>query len=167
MERAAVSRQSAVGSRQNAAGSTLRWLSRCLVLSACCVLLQGVSLAQGIFGRWVSIDDNSGKKRSIVEISERGGKVYGKIVQLFREPSEIQDPVCKECDPTDDRFNKKVIGMEFIREMVRDDDEWTDGTILDPQNGKVYDCKLWVEEGKLKVRGYVAFFYRTQTWVRE
>ena len=95
------------------------------------------------------------------EISERGGKVYGKIVQLFREPSEIQDPVCKECDPTDDRFNKKVIGMEFIREMVRDDDEWTDGTILDPQNGKVYDCKLWVEERKLKVRGYVAFFYRT------
>ena len=121
----------------------------------------------GIFGRWVTIDDNSGKKRSIVEITEHGGKAYGKIVQLFREPSEIQDPVCKECDPTDDRYNKKVIGMEFIRGMVKDDDEWEDGTILDPQNGKVYDCKLWVEEGKLMVRGYVAFFYRTQAWVRE
>jgi uncharacterized protein (DUF2147 family) len=45
-------------------------------------------------------------------------------------------------------------------------DEWEDGTIMDPDNGKVYDCKLWVEDGKLKVRGYVAFFFRTQTWVR-
>jgi hypothetical protein len=24
---------------------------------------------------------------------------------------------------------------------------------------KVYDCKLWLEDGMLKVRGYVAFFY--------
>ena len=46
-------------------------------------------------------------------------------------------------------------------------EEWKDGTILDPENGSVYDCKLWVEGGRLKVRGYVAFFYRTQTWVRE
>lgn len=145
----------------------LRLIVRCLLLSACCALIQGTSHAQGIFGRWVTIDDNSGKKRSIVEISERGGKAYGKIVQLFREPGEEADPVCDECDAADDRYNMKVIGMEFIRGMVRDDDEWDDGTILDPENGKVYDCKLWVEEGKLKVRGYVAFFFRTQTWVRE
>ncbi len=121
----------------------------------------------GIFGRWVTIDDNTGKKRSVVEITERGGKAYGTIVQLYREPGEEADPICDECDPADDRHDKKVIGMEFIRGMVRDDDEWDDGTILDPENGKVYDCKLWVEDGKLMVRGYVAFFYRTQTWVRE
>jgi len=51
--------------------------------------------------------------------------------------------------------------------MVQDDDEWVDGTILELQNGSVYDRKLWLEDGKLKVRGYVAFFFRTQTWVRE
>lgn len=161
MERAAGIRQGAEGN------SSLQRLSRCLLLTACCLLFQCVSDAQGIFGRWVTIDDNSGKKRSIVEISERGGKAYGKIVQLFREPAEEADPICDECDAADDRFNKKVIGMEFIRGMVRDEEEWSDGTILDPENGKVYDCKLWVEEGKLKVRGYVAFFFRTQTWVRE
>jgi len=138
------------------------------LLTGFAVLMSAAVLAQnGIFGRWVTIDDNTGKKRSIVEITERGGKAYGKIVQLFREPSEIQDPVCKECDPADDRYNQKVIGMEFIRGLVKDGDDWEDGTILDPQNGKVYDAKLWVEGGKLMVRGYVAFFFRTQTWVRE
>lgn len=131
------------------------------------MLFACISHAQGIFGRWVTIDDNTGKKRSVVEITERYGRAYGTIIELFREPGEEADPICDECDPDDDRYNKKVIGMEFIRDMKKDDDEWEDGTILDPENGKVYDCKLWVEDGKLKVRGYVAFFFRTQTWVRE
>lgn len=139
-----------------------------ILLFAACLLLSAMSHAQsGIFGRWTTIDDNSGKKRSIVEITERGGKAYGRIVQLFREPGEEADPICDECDPDDDRHDEKVIGLEFIRGMVKDGDEWDDGTILDPENGKVYDCKLWVEDGKLMVRGYVAFFFRTQTWVRE
>jgi len=37
---------------------------------------------------------------------------------------------------------------------------------MDPEDGKVYTAEIWVEEGKLKVRGYVGFFYRTQTWLR-
>ncbi len=59
--------------------------------------------------------------------------------------------------------------MEIIREMEKDDDEYEDGTIMDPNNGKIYDCKLWVDKNNeriLKVRGYIAFFYRTQTWHR-
>jgi len=75
--------------------------------------------------------------------------------------------VCSKCPTDDDRHGKKVIGLEIIRGMVRDGDTWTDGTILDPKNGSVYDCKLWLEDGHLKVRGYVAFFFRTQTWLRE
>ncbi|MFN8351847.1 MAG: DUF2147 domain-containing protein [Flavobacteriales bacterium] len=123
--------------------------------------------AQGILGRWATYDDETGRKRSIVEISERDGKVFGHIRQLFRDPGEDPDPTCTKCDTDDDRHNKRVIGMEIIRGLVRDGAEWADGTILDPKNGSVYDCKLWLEGGKLKVRGYVAFFYRTQTWVRE
>lgn len=127
--------------------------------------LGGASNGQDVVGRWVSVDDNTGKKRSVVEISVTNGRASGAIVQLFRTPGEEQDPVCKEC--TDDRKGRKIIGLDIIRSMVKQGDEWSDGTILDPENGKVYDCKLWVENGALKVRGYVAFFYRTQTWVRE
>jgi uncharacterized protein (DUF2147 family) len=118
--------------------------------------------AQDIFGKWKTIDDNTGKPRSVVEITKKDGKAYGKILKLFREPGEELDPICDEC--TDSRKDQKVIGMTIITEMELDGDEWDDGEILDPENGKIYDCKLWLEEGKLKVRGYVAFFYRTQTW---
>ena len=118
--------------------------------------------AQDIFGKWKTIDDNTGKARSIVEITQKDGKAYGKILKLFREPGEELDPICDDC--TDYRKDKKVIGMTIITDMEQDGDEWEDGEILDPENGKVYDCKLWLEDGKLKVRGYVAFFFRTQTW---
>jgi uncharacterized protein (DUF2147 family) len=118
--------------------------------------------AQDIFGKWKTIDDNTGKARSIVEITQKDGKAYGKILKLFREPGEDLDPICDDC--SDYRKDKKVIGMTIITDMERDGDEWEDGEILDPENGKVYDCKLWLEDGKLKVRGYVAFFFRTQTW---
>lgn len=121
--------------------------------------------AQDIIGKWKTIDDNTGKARSIVEIYKKGDKVFGKVVKLFREPGEDPDPICEECSGK--KKNQKVIGMEIITDMVfdEDDNEYDKGEILDPENGKVYDCKLWVEEGKLKVRGYLYFLYRTQTWL--
>lgn len=137
---------------------------RILFLAAICLLAnQSFAQRSTIFGKWKTIDDETGKKRSIVKIEERNGKAYGTILELFREPDEPQDPICVEC--TDHRKDKKVIGMEIITGMEKDGDEWEDGEILDPENGKVYDCKMWVEDGKLKVRGYIAFLYRTQTWL--
>ena len=56
--------------------------------------------------------------------------------------------------------------MEIIREMEKDGDEWEDGTILDPKSGKIYDCEIWRDGEELKVRGYIAFLYRTQTWLK-
>jgi uncharacterized protein (DUF2147 family) len=54
--------------------------------------------------------------------------------------------------------------MEIIKELVPDGNEFEGGDILDPEVGKVYSCKLWLEGGQLKVRGYLGPFYRTQTW---
>jgi len=126
-------------------------------------LLVNVASAQSIVGKWKTIDDVTGKPKSIVQIFESGGKYYGKILQIIPDPGDDPDPVCNECSGR--RKGQKVIGMQIIEDMVRkDNDEYVDGEILDPENGKVYDCKLWVESGKLKVRGYVLFLYRTQTW---
>lgn len=126
-------------------------------------VLQGFAQRTSPIGKWKTIDDDSGKTKSEVLISERDGKLYGKILELF-DP-EKPDPVCEECDKDDPRYLKPIVGLEIIRNMVKDDEEWKDGDILDPENGKVYRCKLWVEDGKLKVRGYIAFLYRTQTWL--
>jgi uncharacterized protein (DUF2147 family) len=129
------------------------------------IIFSTVLLAQrsSVIGQWKTVDDNTGKVRSVVEIYEKDGKIYGKIVKLFREPHEIQDPVCKAC--TDHRKDKKVVGMEIISGLSKDGNEYSDGEIMDPENGKSYSCKIWIEDGKLKVRGYIAFLYRTQTWL--
>ena len=130
------------------------------------LLLSSISLkAQNeILGNWKTIDENTGKARAVVEISQRGDNYVGKIIKTFPEPGEEIDPICDKC-PGEDK-DQKIIGLEIIKDMVYDDDEWDDGTILDAENGKTYDCKLWVEDDKLKVRGYIAFFYRTQEWER-
>ncbi len=135
-----------------------------IILTLSCV--SSIALAQtSITGKWKSVDDTTGEPRSIVEIIERQGKIYGKIIKLFPNPEEDPDPICDKCSPEDVRFNKKIIGMEIIKEMSLDDDEYSGGSILDPEVGKVYRCKVWLEAGKLKVRGYLGPFYRTQTWL--
>ena len=121
---------------------------------------------QSIVGQWKTIDDNTGKPRSVVEIYEQDGKYFGKVLKLFREPGEDPDPICDEC--SGDKKNAKIIGMEIITNMKYDaaDKEYDSGEILDPESGSVYDCKLWIGEDKnLKVRGYLLFFYRTQIWL--
>ena len=121
-----------------------------------------------ITGLWKTIDDETGNPKSVVKIYIEDGKLYGDIVKLFRKPGEDPDPICDKCDKDDSRYNKKILGMTIITDMEyqKSDNEWEDGEILDPKKGKVYDCKLWVENGKLQVRGYVLFFHRTQEWLR-
>lgn len=134
------------------------------------VTLPSISSGQNpILGHWKTIDDETGRVKSIVEISEREGQLYGTVVELFRLPEEDQDPHCDLCD--DDRKDKRVLGMEIVRNMVQDGQklEWEDGTICDPKNGKVYDCEMWIDPdnmNELKVRGYILFLFRTQTWMR-
>lgn len=119
-------------------------------------------------GRWTTIDDETHKPKSVVEIWEENGKLYGKIVKLFRKPDEDQNPKCTECEGK--LKNQPIIGMTILRGLVKDDNEWTDGTITDPKNGKTYDCTISLEDGgkKLKVRGYmgISLLGRTQHWVR-
>ncbi len=143
-----------------------------VLVAFCCALLISIgSFAQDIFGQWKTIDDETGRQKSIVEIFKKGDKAYGKIIKLFRLPEEDQDPYCKECDPDDDRYNKRVTGMEILRDLEYDDGEWEDGNILDPKNGKVYSCWIALDDDdkdKLEVRGYIGFSLigRSQTWLR-
>jgi uncharacterized protein (DUF2147 family) len=115
-----------------------------------------------VIGKWITVDESTGEEKSIIEIFERNGKVYGKIVKIFT--LEDPDPTCDMCPEEDPRYNKKIIGMEIIQDMQIGDNEYSHGTILDPEDGKIYRCKLWLEEGGLKVRGYWGPFFRTQTW---
>ena len=133
------------------------------------VLVAGIAISvagfaqSGVEGRWKTIDDATGQMKSIVEITIVNGKLSGKIVEL--KPGEDPNKTCTAC--TDHRKGKKIVGMEIISGLTKDGNEWSgDDGIMDPENGKTYDCTIWVENGKLQVRGYIGFFFRTQTWVR-
>jgi uncharacterized protein (DUF2147 family) len=120
-------------------------------------------------GVWKTIDDQTGKPKSLVRITENDGVLTGKIEKLFREPSEIQSPVCDKCEGA--QKDQPILGMTILNGLKKDGDEYNGGTILDPHNGKTYKSKLEVKDGgkKLDVRGYIGMpmLGRSQTWVRE
>jgi uncharacterized protein (DUF2147 family) len=114
-------------------------------------------------GYWKTIDDETGDAKSIVKIYEVEGKYYGRIDRLLKDPTAI----CTECEGEDK--DKPIQGMVIMWGMEANDGEWSGGKIFDPKKGKTYRCKIWLEEegGKLKVRGYLGPFFRTQTWIRQ
>lgn len=129
-------------------------------------IFSGVICAQNtVIGKWKTIDDSTGKARSIVEIYKEGNKIYGKIDHILDEAE--RKGLCVACKGDD--YNKPIEGMVIIKELEKDGNEYEDGTILDPENGKVYRCKIWIDEDNpnvLNVRGYIAFLYRTQQWIK-
>jgi uncharacterized protein (DUF2147 family) len=129
------------------------------------LVVSGHALAASPYGTWKTIDDETNKAKSLVQLYKgKDGKLHGKIVKLFN-PKE-KNPRCDKCSGA--RKNKPIVGLEIISGLSLDDDVWSGGEVLDPAKGKTYRCKLWVEDGgkKIKLRGYVAFFYRTQYWYR-
>lgn len=136
-----------------------------LVLFCIGYLYGSFAFSQDVFGEWKTIDDETGVAKSIVEVYEDDGKVYGKVKKILRE--DKQNVRCTKCEGK--LKNEKVKGMVILRNLTKEDDKYTDGTITDPENGKTYDAKIWLEEDQpntLMVRGYIAFFYRTQQWKR-
>jgi len=126
-------------------------------------LLVYTTNAQSIVGKWKTIDDETGKEKSIVEIYKKGDKYFGKIIDILNPQKKKKN--CIKC--SDYRKDQPVLGMEIIKDLEQDNNEFEDGTILDPENGKIYDCKIWLKDkNTLNVRGYVMFFYRTQEWIR-
>lgn len=129
------------------------------------MLLANTTFAQSPAGVWQTIDDGTGKPRSVVQIEEKNGLLEGRISQLFLQPCESPDPVCLKC--SGERKNAKIVGMTILWGYKNDGAKWTDGYILDPANGTIYRGQMWLESADvLKVRGYWGIFWRTQTWKR-
>jgi uncharacterized protein (DUF2147 family) len=120
-------------------------------------------------GTWKTIDDASGKPKSLIVITENNGVLQGKIEKLFRTPEEDQNPKCDKC--TGANKDQPIVGLTILTGLKKDGKEWAGGEIMDPANGKVYKSKAELTDGgsKLQVRGYIGvpMFGRSQTWVRE
>ena len=139
-----------------------------LILSLSFLLACGAAYAQSResdatpVGRWITIGDERNEPRSRVKVYESNGMLYADIEKVFPREGEPEDPVCEKCKG--ERANQPITGMTILWDMRRRGERWSGGKILDPENGKIYRCKIWIDDGKLKVRGFLGPFYRTQTW---
>jgi uncharacterized protein (DUF2147 family) len=127
-----------------------------------------ISHAQTVEGKWTTYNEETGTALSTIEIVKSGNSIEGRVTEIFLEPFQGDDPVCTKC--SGDRKDKKVVNMNFLWGFKKDGGEWANGKILNPQNGEVYESKLWLDDNNtMKVRGYggmMDLFYRTQTWKR-
>ncbi len=145
----------------------MKALSKVLLIVAGVMFFAQLS-AQDIVGLWKTIDDKTNKPKSVVKIYkyQKDGKYYGKIVKLFKEPGEDPNPKCDKCRGS--KHNKPIIGMVILSGLEKvGPNEWDHGRILDPESGNVYDVKMWIEDGKLHVRGYMGWSLigRSQVWL--
>ncbi|WP_317898407.1 DUF2147 domain-containing protein [Aurantibacillus circumpalustris] len=116
-----------------------------------------------VLGTWLTA---SGKAK--VQIYKEGNKYNGKIVWL-RNPN-YEDGKIKVDKNNPDKAKQSVplVGLNMLKNFVFDDDEWEDGTIYDPENGKTYSCTIKFRNGMLDLRGYIgiSLIGRTQTWFK-
>ncbi len=142
----------------------MRWLPAFLVLAV--VLGANMSVAaDSLVGKWNTVDDKSGKAKSEVQLYEEGGKLFGKIVGLTEPNDDKGKPkTCTKCTGADK--DKPIVGLVIVKDLSLSGDRYKGGTILDPEDGKIYKAEVWVEGGKLKVRGYLGPIYKTQTWLK-
>lgn len=133
-----------------------------LTIIATLFSVSGILQAQDITGKWTSIDDETGQAKSTVNIYIEDGKMYGQIVEIFgAEPD-------KKCDCTGDKADQPIVGMIIIDGLEEHSEYWKkDDGIFDPEKDTYYDVRIWQENDKLMVRGYVGFLFRTQIWVRK
>ncbi len=117
-------------------------------------------------GRWKTIDDVTGKVKSIVVIREDNGKLYGTIAELFDPP--VPHPTCYLCSGA--MKDQPLAGLQVLWGFKRYGGEWSGGQVLDPESGRIYRASLALEDGgrKLRLHGYflIPLFGRTEYWMR-
>jgi uncharacterized protein (DUF2147 family) len=143
---------------------------RVIRISFFCIWFAAVKLVAAdplLVGVWKTIDDRTHTARGTVQLYEQNGAIFGRIATVV-DPKDSAE-VCRLCEG--DRRNKPVVGLIFLRNMKKQGSEYGGGDILDPDTGRVYRCKINLQDGgkKLVVRGYIGFSLlgRSQVWIRE
>lgn len=141
------------------------------LLSCLMFLVIGNTFAQApdpAVGVWKTIDDKTNEPASLIKIEQVNGALEGTIIKTFSNPNEKPLIYCTLCK--DERKDKPIIGMKIMTLPKRDKPGvWSDGQILDPEEGEVYRVKIATEDGKkMDVRGYIGLplLGRTQVWYK-
>lgn len=152
-------------------GYIMKYLQKIIVLvSTLCLTILAHADENSPIGYWRTIDDVTGKQKSIVKIYEVADHtLQGRVMKIFPRPGKDENEVCTEC--RDEKHNQRIVGMVILTGMkAADSSKWSGGKILDPLNGKYYSCiiRLVSNGQELSVRGYIGLplIGRSQTWER-
>jgi uncharacterized protein (DUF2147 family) len=129
-------------------------------------------------GFWISVDEKTGKATAGWEIYQQGGKLFGRILSSVGFPQDVQALACKESYqgfPVSGKVNQmRVIGTSWIFGLTMDKPgQWSGGNVIDPNDGKMYKCKITFRpaDGKryaadtLEMRGEIGLgIGRSQFW---
>jgi len=133
-------------------------LSLCLV-----VLFSTTSARADIAGIWSTVEG-----KSHVKIAPCGDKFCGKIIWL-KEPKTAGGKAKTDKNNEDPNLRgQKIMGLEMLKGFESDGkNEWDDGTIYNPEDGKNYSSSIsLVNPNELEVKGCVLFFCKSQTWTK-
>lgn len=122
-----------------------------------------------ILGVW---ETQNGESR--VEIFRCQNKYCGKIVWLKFPVYAADDArgmaglakVDRE-NASPSRHTKPLLNLVILENLTyTGDNQWEEGSIYDPKNGKTYQCKMTLEGRQLHVRGFVgiSLLGRTAVW---
>ena len=71
-----------------------------------------------VLGYWTTIDDETNTPKSVVQIYEYQGKIYGRVVELFQNKQAVaklpDEPLIKGLDVIWD-IEKKVINIRTVK----------------------------------------------------
>jgi uncharacterized protein (DUF2147 family) len=131
------------------------------------LFIAGQVIGQNVVGKWRTIDDESGKQKSIVQLWISGDQLYGKILETWDDDGVTPtDKLCDKCPGA--LKNQRMHGMIIVNGLSKSGEIWKGRKgILDPKNGKFYDVKMWLEDDDtMTVRGSIGPIGRKQTWYR-
>ena len=121
--------------------------------------------APSIVGVWsmpILKGKDKGKERFNVEIFQKDGIYYGKIVKLSTMPANA---LCKACK--DEKQDKPLMGMLVLRGLKKEAGRYVDGKVYDVEEGREYKCSMvLVSPEKLQVTASLLFFSESHYWTR-
>ena len=133
------------------------------------VLLLAISFitnadSMSVAGKWNSVNEDTQEVTGLWDLRIEDNTLRGYLVDY---PDAKPSDKCDKCTgAAEDFLNSPIMGTAWLQLNAFKSGKWQDGFIIDSRDGKKYKAKAWLEDGKLKLRGYVGFFYRTQEWQR-
>lgn len=156
-------------------------MKKLIVLVMAVFLCVGFCFAKDpVEGFWISYDEKTNEPTAGWQIWEENGKLFGKILSVKGFPPETKAFGTKGRGPYDDFPAKgemsemQTVGTTWIYNLTKvSEGNWAKGKIVDPNDGKRYNCKITFRKanGKkyktdvLEMRGEIgAGIGRSQFW---